>query len=433
MEIGIFKNVWFKLLPFLLLYISIVLIFHEDTMVGDEQRYIDFANNLINGYYSPPGQIKLWNGPGYPLVLAPFVYFKLPLICIPLLNAFFHYFSIVLLFKTLPHFVSRKMTLVFGLFWAFYYIAYQDMQYIMTESLTIFLVSALLYFTTVAFKTYSKKHLFLSGFFIGYLVLTKVIFGYVLLFLFCGYLIWYLVHRTKKKKWAVLILLTAFLTNLPYLSYTFHLTGKIFYWANSGGMSLYWASTPYENEFGDWNSSTLRAACDLEPGVPCNEHLFRKNHEKDYEYVYQFTGAELDDAFKRLAIKNIRDHPGKYFKNCVANMGRLMFGMPFSYYPQRFKTLLRFPLNSIILVMLMFSGALSLYNLKRIRFEMMFFLSILSSYLFLSVLVSAYPRQFHVIVSIILLWTAYLADNTISIRFRIEEDKTSGTDKLEAL
>lgn len=51
----------------------------------------------------------------------------------------------------------------------------------------------------------------------------------------------------------------------PYLVYTYALTGKIFYWGNSGGLSLYWMSSPHPQEFGDWhNPQTLSEIPELE-------------------------------------------------------------------------------------------------------------------------------------------------------------------------
>src|SRR5213078_1120660 len=40
---------------------------------GDEWRYIYYANNLLHGYFSPPERVFLFNGPIYPMFLAPFL------------------------------------------------------------------------------------------------------------------------------------------------------------------------------------------------------------------------------------------------------------------------------------------------------------------------------------------------------------------------
>ena len=88
-------------LPFLVLFLLLVFKMHNDTMHGDEGRYVQFAENLCHGFYSPPPpDINLWNGPAYPLFLMPFVLLKLPLICITLANAFMQYLSIVFLFSS---------------------------------------------------------------------------------------------------------------------------------------------------------------------------------------------------------------------------------------------------------------------------------------------------------------------------------------------
>ena len=44
----------FPFLPFLFLFILIVVRLHADAMEGDENRYYEFAQNLLNGFCSPP-------------------------------------------------------------------------------------------------------------------------------------------------------------------------------------------------------------------------------------------------------------------------------------------------------------------------------------------------------------------------------------------
>jgi hypothetical protein len=101
-NINVTKNPYLLFAPFLILYIIIVLIFHKQGTIGDEGRYLMFAHNLIHGFYSPTGpNIDLGNGPGYPIILKPFVALHLPLIFMRLINAVFYYLSIVLLFKSL--------------------------------------------------------------------------------------------------------------------------------------------------------------------------------------------------------------------------------------------------------------------------------------------------------------------------------------------
>ena len=173
------KSPFLVYLPFLFLYLLLVLKLHGDQMVGDEGRYYGFAQNLLNGFYSPPPpDINLWNGPGYPIFLMPFVALGLPLICITLCNAFFQYLSIIFLFKAiLLQTGSRKIAYVFSMFWACYYIAFQELGGIITEPLTSFLTAWLIYLLSKGFKQDTEKgfnkYLFSAGLVLGYLVLTK--------------------------------------------------------------------------------------------------------------------------------------------------------------------------------------------------------------------------------------------------------------------
>ena len=130
--------------PFLILYIVIILKFYSNQLVGDEVRYHDFANNILLGFYSPPApNINLWNGPGYPLFLVPFIWLKVPLIVLKLANAFLQYFSIILLFKAINKFTSRIYAIIFSLFWALYYISYQELYFLLSEPLTSFLCASI--------------------------------------------------------------------------------------------------------------------------------------------------------------------------------------------------------------------------------------------------------------------------------------------------
>jgi 4-amino-4-deoxy-L-arabinose transferase-like glycosyltransferase len=410
------QNPYLLFLPFLLIYIVLVLGLHDNGMEGDEERYYQFADNLIHGFYSPPSpDINLWNGPGYPILLMPFVALKLPLIFITLLNAVFRYLSIIFLFKALKHYVSHTTALWYSLFWACYYISFQEIPKVLTESFTLFLSSVLIYCLIRAFDETNKKYIYLSGFFIGYLVLTKIVFGYVVLCMLIGYfLLWLFNKKSISIQKSFVIIMVAFVTILPYLFYTYSLTGRIFYLGNSGGMSLYWMSTPYQGEYGDWNNFNFTANC-VDPTTPCNAELLKINHQKDFEQILQFKGVEQEDEFKKLAIKNIKEHPLKYFQNCVANISRLFFGIPASYFYQRQSILLRLPPNAIIATLMLFCLIPTIINWKKITYTIRFLLIFMFLYLGSCTLVSAYPRQFYIIVPIVLFWIAYIIQNTLTI------------------
>jgi hypothetical protein len=71
-NIKITKNPFLLFLPFLILYTILIIVFAKNEYRGDEVRYLNYAKNLIHGFYSPPyPHIDLGNGPGYSILIAP--------------------------------------------------------------------------------------------------------------------------------------------------------------------------------------------------------------------------------------------------------------------------------------------------------------------------------------------------------------------------
>jgi hypothetical protein len=414
------RNPYLLFSPFLLLFIVIVLFVHTDTMEGDESGYLYFAQNLLHGFYSPasPG-INLWWGPGYPLLLVPFQALRLPLISITLMNAVFQYLSLVYLFKAMSHFVEFRKALLFSLFWAFCFSSYRYLNFILTEPFIAFLISLLVLSIVRAFKGQINKFVFLSGFILGYIALTKVIFGYVLLLL----LIWnvLLLIRNRKEndyKKTALILLIAFITVMPYLLYTYNLTGRFYYWGNSGGMSLYWMSNPCKNEYGSWINEKLNQK-ETYSAVGCSATLLKLNHQKDIDEVLKYKGVQKDDAYKRIAIQNIKNYPVKYGKNVLANISCLLFDFPQTYTYQRI--LLKIWYFSILYTLILVSLVLTIFNWRNIPFHIKFIVVFAFIYLGGSSLLSGASRQFIVIVPALLVWIAYVFNKSIVVKFRFDK------------
>ena len=88
--------------------------------IADECRYISLAENLLNGFYSPPApNINLWYGPGFPIILKPLVSLHADRSILILLNVLISIGVIVVMFKTAILFLSQLQALVnsfFGLF-----------------------------------------------------------------------------------------------------------------------------------------------------------------------------------------------------------------------------------------------------------------------------------------------------------------------------
>lgn len=414
------KNPFLIFSPFLVFFIFYALIYHHDLLEGDESRYIMFAQNLLHGFYSPSApDINLWNGPGYPIILIPFIALKLPLIYITLINAVFQYLSIVFLFKALHEILSFKKSILFSLFWAFCYSTYQYISMIYTETLMLFLISLLIYFIVNAFKNDRiNKYVYLSGVILGYIVITKIIFGYVLQFFFLVSIILLIGKlRSSNYRKGVIIILIAILIFLPYLIYTYNLTGKFFYWGNSGGMSLYWMSSPYKNEYGGWNNENFTANL-IDGNITNTDLLLKLNHQKDIDTVLKYKGVRKDDAYKQIAIRNIKNNPTKYFKNIISNISRLFFGFPEDYSLQR--PLLKMWYFSILYSLMLYCLLVSLINWKKLPYYIRFIFAFIFTYLGLSSLVSAGNRQFVIIIPILLFWIAYILHK--SLKFNLKFD-----------
>ena len=97
---------WF--IPLLLLYIIFILVFSSNTLQGDEGRYINCAKNLTNGYYASSNTSGLWNGPGYPLLLFPFILFNLPLLVAKIFNSFLLFGAVLYTYNNIIMYTKNK-------------------------------------------------------------------------------------------------------------------------------------------------------------------------------------------------------------------------------------------------------------------------------------------------------------------------------------
>ena len=445
-NIRITRNPYFIFLPFLLFYIVFVLILYNKTLWGDEIRHVAYAHNLLHGFFSPPPpNLSLEFGPGYPIFMVPFIALHIPPVFINLMNAVFIYLAVVFEFKSLQKFVSFTYTLIFSMFLACYFNFLEFIALLYSESLAIFLVALIFYLIIKAFNSddlkNTKKYIYLSGFFIGFLALTKIIFGYVLLCMLVISVLLIIVNRKSPNyRNCFFILVIALATTSPYLIYTYHLTGRILYWGTSGGNNLYWMSTPYDGEYGNWipdpksepnftskdntlmNKSgggqlNLKNRNNYTPG---SEDSLYAHHEKDFEEINKYKGTERDDAYKRFVIKNIKSHPLKYLQNCISNIGRIFFNYPYSYTYQKPGTLIRLPLNGALVLLSLFCLIPTFTNWKKINFSIRFMLFFFVIYLGGSIFGSAETRMFTIIVPILLIWIAYILQRTIKVRLKFQ-------------
>lgn len=391
------QNVAFQLIPFLFLYLFISVFLAPKEFVGDETRYLSFATNLSNGFYSPPfPNISLWSGPGYPLILVPFVLFKFPILAMRLLNGVLLYVSLIISSKTIGFYSSKKTSLLFTILLGMYFPIFEMLPLLYTETLAWFLISLTSYLF-IKINTEEKinwKLIFFTSVTIAFLSITKVIFGYVIVLMVFISLLFSLFKRFRQIAFrSAIIFIFSFILCMPWLFYTYGMANKVFYWANSGGMSLYTMSSPFEEELGDWKNS--------------EQLLANPNHHVFMDSIMKLDPIEKDEAFKNEAFQNIKKYPKKYFFNWLANVGRLFFSYPYSNHNQSITTYWTLIPNMVLVVIIVQILLISFINKTKFPQELIVLAVFFLVYLFGSTFISAYRRMFYITVPFWIIFISY--------------------------
>ena len=168
----------------------------------------------------------------------------------------------------------------------------------------------------------------------GLLILTKVFFSCVFLTLGVISVILFVISKNKNKITPFLKLsFSPFIVCIPYLFYTYSITGKIFYWSDAGGSSLYSMSTPYEDEYGDWFPASESFFNSPESLNIRNQNSSIKNERIVFiKSLDSLNGIEKDERLKSKALNNITNNKIKYLKNIIYNFGGMAFRYPFTRY-----------------------------------------------------------------------------------------------------
>lgn len=402
-----------KLLPLLVLYVAVVLLFAQTDLRGDEGRYVMFARNITRGHYSPRDTVNLWHGPGYPIVLAPFVGFGVPLLVPKLLNAVFLFLAVLCFARTVRLHAGEGATLcaayLFGLYWPFLRTA----PLLYSEPLSVLLACGFIYHVCrldggegVGFW----PHGVVAGLFAGYLALTKVIFGYVLAVCLASFCLAYLIRRSRSARRAAAAMGLGLALCLPYLAYTYSLTGRPFYWSNAGGAQLYWMSSPHPGEYGDWKAANTLA------GLRRAGPQVYGRHMQFWRTLEGLGPAERDLALRRRALRNIRQHPAKFAYNWLCNIGRLVFSYPYSYLRQGPETYFYLVPNMFLFVLSVVCLVPTVLRRQHYPNGVWVLLTFGAFAFAGSTLLSAGPRMFVPIVPFICLWIAYTLTNRLEIR-----------------
>jgi hypothetical protein len=299
---------------------------------GDEWRYLYYAQNLLRGFYSPRDRVVLWNGPGYPMFLAPFAKANW-LDAARYSNALFFGGSCAYAWLILRPRLATPWALAGVLaFWAYLPLTLH-LPLLYTEVPCFFLMTAWIYHSLKA-RTKTLQQI-VAGSCLGLLCLTKVAFGAVLtvFVLVLG------VARLRRQSSVLGAYLrqsvVALVFCVPYLVYTYQLTGKAFYWSSASPNSFYWLTSPYPDEWGDWyhqgwvqQNPLLKA----HHGAIFDEisGLARDPNLSETEQMFNLGTPRAGEIFLKQAARNVRQHPLKFARNWCGNVVRIFLDVPVS-------------------------------------------------------------------------------------------------------
>ena len=407
------------LLPFFALFVLIALFFpeHED----DEQGYLELARNLVHGHYATgrpdalldadPSYPDLWFGPGLPLALVGPVAADLPLSIIRLTGPLFLFLALIVFFKLAQRSMSTRAALLatwaLGLYLPFYTV----LPNLHSEPLAVLFVVLALYATARLSEQGSGRWLALGAGALAGLALTRVDYGWVLTLVLAVLIVWWALSRSRTARRLSAMYALGLVLCVPWLAYTTAETGRVLQWGNSGGLSLYWMSSPYAHDLGDWQRGDWAFT---DPNLA--------QHRPFFETLRGLTLAEQNAKLERRALANIRDHPMKYSENVAANLSRMFFNAPYSYSAQRLSALYFALPNAVLLGTILFASFVALRVRRALPAPAAPFAIFAVASFGLHALVAAYPRMLMPIVPVIV----WFAATTIANNVRLVRPMTQG-------
>ena len=387
---------WFLFAGWTLVYAAFILAFGDDTATSaDEAHYLAYALDIArHGWTSDLD--RLWSGPGYPLLLAPFAWLGCGVHALTLLNAPLLAGSVALLYRSLRTHLTARAALVIASAWACYLPMWDLLRTLMSEPLAACLLAATACYWPSA--TTSRRDRLVLAVLLAWLVLTKVVWAYALLVSLVVFVGLRTVRRIDGSYATVCA--GALLLTLPYLAWTYQQTGRLGYYAAAGGSSLYSMTTPHQGEYGSWipTSWTLGASRTQPPHVQrAAEAGWRRNHAGTIAATRAAANAvELDSIYRARAWAQLRTHSLAYLHNVAANVTRMLAGWPFSYYELTWVPFFYGGANVLLLAAVVWARRQRIPQAP-LRTANASLALLCVAYLCISVGLSAFPRQLFVV------------------------------------
>jgi hypothetical protein len=377
-----------RLLPLLALYAVIAAIAQPGpSPVGDEAPLLRFADRILHGHYAVPGTMDsisyLWHGPGTPLLLTPLVALDIPLVALRFVGPLLLFAAALVFYRLLRmRFTPRGAlmgTYAFGLYVPFY----EGLPSLHKEPLAILLVTAGLLWTGRVLAGGRRRYVLLAGLALGGLAMVRLEYGWLALALLAASAVWWVVAADRAPgRRMTCVCVVALATCVPWLLYTYELTGQPLYWGNSGGSSLYWMSPTGGGETGQWHAVHTVFQ---DPALSRYRALFIG--------LQRLTPLQRDEALGRVALANIRASPGLYVRNLAANVGRLWFFQPFRPPPPTGVVVTYVVANALLLAAVGWAAVVLIPRRRRLPRETLPFAAFATGALLVHVVTSAEPRM----------------------------------------
>lgn len=332
----------------LAVYVARAVAFHPDILTLDEERYLDCAKRICAGYLVTDDNPDFVNGPGYPLVLAPFVKAGLPLYWARAMNAVWIGLCGVLLFATIRHYANTPWA-VAGALWTVLQPSLMRLgPFLMCEAFMMFCVAAFVWMFCRAQRAETRVfwHCLLAAVALLAMVMTRVMFGHVTtVMLILTLLALPFVKKLRRPVGRTALIMGLGLTLcLPYLAYTKAKTGKTWCWSTNSGELLYWVTSSNPGENGFWY-------CEYDA---LNHPDLAPNHRAFYERVMKLPVLEREAAFTEKAKENLRTVPPQRLAyNWLCNVCRMAFGFPRAFMTEEISRGVMVAFNAPLLLLLL--------------------------------------------------------------------------------
>ncbi|TML97048.1 MAG: hypothetical protein E6G05_14355 [Actinobacteria bacterium] len=322
-----------RLLPLLALFVVVSLLTDPGRPNGDEVPILAAAHRLLQGRYAVVGTMDstqyLWHGPGLPALLAPLVALGIPLAELRLTSPLLMFAAALLFYRFLRLRLTRRGALIGAYALGLYAPGYYVLGTVAKDPLALLCAIAAFDGTARYLMHGRRRHAVVAGLALGALVMTRLEYGWVVSGCLIAGLVWWCGARFRHgaaaertamtRRWTA-ICAVGMLACVPWLAYTYVITHHFFYWGNSGGISLYWMSSPSPSQLGQWHAPHT---VNTDPALA--------GYRPFFHYVSSLGPLQGDLKLQHVALAQAVAHPAKYLLNLLANVGRMFLGFPFSF------------------------------------------------------------------------------------------------------